>query len=302
MIRPRRAIRVAVPIVALAFLAPVTGASAQRSPALTLDRSTVSPGDPVIVTLEHFTGSAVTIAVCGNLAKRGSADCNMSSSAKHSIERGNGKTLVQLFVHSPPSPCPCVIRALSTSTEDFALAPLVLTRHPVGPVIESHAVPLVDVKLVAEATGSGLARLKSWLGGETRFEIRVAVKNRTSDVLTNLHVTGAARRGGADVAALDLPPIGTLGAGEQWEGVAIATVPAPAVGAYSFDVTASGVGRPVTGSVENRMSPTGLLVVGSVFVIDLLAILWRVRRKALSRGNAVIRPSGVRPLEGARAA
>jgi hypothetical protein len=79
--RVRNAVALAMLGAAALGLNGAERAAAQSGPSITLDRSEVSVGDPVIVSMYDFTGQQVTVAVCGNLGKRGSTDCNMTSSS-----------------------------------------------------------------------------------------------------------------------------------------------------------------------------------------------------------------------------
>ena len=82
----RKQARVAAAVLVLASALALGRADAgapdglTNGPTITVDRPSIKAGDRVLVTLDGFEGTAVTISVCGNEARRGSADCNLTAS------------------------------------------------------------------------------------------------------------------------------------------------------------------------------------------------------------------------------
>lgn len=287
---------VALALVALASAGPlVVGApSAAEGPTVSLDRTEVSPGDPVIVTMSGFTGGAVVVAACGNLAKRGSADCNMSASASEGINRRSAQTLEQLFVHPPPVPCPCLIRAWSTSNNEFAVAPIVIRGHPIAPAVEQALGPLVDVAVDAKRANAGfVSALRSALGGPTAYDVTVSVRNRTTETLANISLSGAAsHRLSDEVASVDLPAPGAIDPGQTWKQTVRAELPAPSLGRYVWKVTAAGAGPAVHAEQQTDRSPVPLLLLCIVLVADFVAIAWRRLSRRRSREASALDSPG----------
>ncbi len=110
-------------VVALGAFAPGT-AHASDGPKVTLDRPEAAPGEKVLVSMSGFTAArGVSISVCGNLARRGSADCAMASSQGIGDRSVSRRHVAELLVQPPPLPCPCLVRVTSTSGDEFAVAP-----------------------------------------------------------------------------------------------------------------------------------------------------------------------------------
>ena len=73
--------------------------------------------------------------MCGNLAKRGSTDCNMPASQGVRLYHVDDSPLTAFVVSAPPGTCPCVIRA-SSDTGEVAYAPIEIRGVPTGPVVD----------------------------------------------------------------------------------------------------------------------------------------------------------------------
>ena len=125
------------------------------------------------MTLVGFTSQQVTVAVCGNLAKRGSSDCNMPQSQSERIRANEDVTLTQLFVQPPPVPCPCIVRATGTNGE-FAIAPIDLVGHPIEAIVSPDDGPLVEVGLAVERRSEGFSgSVRAGLGAATTYAVTV---------------------------------------------------------------------------------------------------------------------------------
>lgn len=289
--RGRRLHALGLMAAAMAALAPVPAGGAPspapEAPSVSVDRRELRPGDAVVVTLRGFRGQLATVAVCGNLGKRGSTDCSMTAAQGERIRPGVA-TLTQLSVQPPPAPCPCVIRA-SSPADEFAVVLIDLIGHPSGPVVDVSDDPLVDVGVETARTSQAiLGRLRSALGGPTPYDVTVSVRNRTTGTLSAVALSASARHRLSDEAAsLVLPAPGDIAPGETWSHTARATIPAPAMGRYVWVVTASGAGNPVVARQRTDVVPPALVLGGVLLLADLSVILWRRRSRHRSRRPAV---------------
>ena len=246
----------------------------------------VNPGEPLLVTITGFTSQQVTVAVCGNLAKRGSSDCNMPSAQSERIRDDQDVTLTQLFAQAPPMPCPCLVLAYSPASDEFAVAPITLLGHPVGPIVETASGPLVEVSVDAERIGGGLVgSLRTSLGGPTRYRVTVGVRNITTEPLANVELSGSAHHRLTDAVQLDLDPPGPIEPGQTVEQVVETEVPAPVIGGFTWEVSAYGAGPTVaaTSGVANR--PILLYGFAVFLLVDLVAIVWRMSRRRKARAE-----------------
>lgn len=279
---------VAAAVLAAAVLG-VAPAEAKRVPTLTLDRAAARPGERVLVTLDGFDGRAVTISVCGNLALRGSADCNMIESHGLGLEQGH-PTASEVVIAQPPVPCPCVVRAATTLLDQIAVASLELVGAAVAPVRQPDSGELVSVAVAVRPRPEGLvATVRSWLGGPTPYAVTIRVTNNTAAVLDAVDVVASA---GRDVgrAYFDVPDVGILGPRQTKTLRATMTLPAPVVGRFVWDVTAAGAGTPARATEAVRATPPLLVVLAGVLAVDVGAIIYRrVRRNVTGRQEPGVR-------------
>src|SRR5690606_35752912 len=144
-------------VVAAALLvAPVapTTANAQSSgqPSLTVEPSRAKMGERVQVTVQNWPSGTVSVELCGNEARRGSADCAITAGAGGLVPY-EGVATIALGIAQPPVDCPCVIRAIGGGAR--ATAPIEIdgamttppSPSPAGeaPVAEADVVRKLEV-------------------------------------------------------------------------------------------------------------------------------------------------------------
>lgn len=260
------------------------------APSIALSQTSVRPGEHVLVTIDGFKGGSVTMSVCGNLAARRSVDCNLTGSEARRLNRDHSPTIADLPVGVPPATCPCVVVASTQGFEEFAVTPIDLIGHPVGPIVRPESFRSLEVSLTAQRAPHGLiARLRSWVGGPTAYDVTVSVQNRSTETLDGVVLAGSAGRSRSDdVSALEIPPVGSLAAGETWTSTVRTEIPAPVLGGFVWQVTASGAGPAVSAQHTTHAMPLGLVLLVFIFVLDVGAIVWRrVARRRRERTHDV---------------
>lgn len=267
---------------------PAWSGAAAEGPSVELDRASGRPGEKVIVTLDGFDSRVVTLSVCGNLAARGSADCNMIASEGLGVNRDGSNTLAELPLSAPPRPCPCVVRASTTGQDEVAIARIELVGHPVAPVVQPISSTPLDVLITARKAPRGVVEvLRSSLGGPTPYEVTITVTNTSLAAVDGVVLTASAGRSTSDDAAsIEVPRLERLEAGEVWERTVHATLDAPVVGRHVFQATASTGGATVRAHEVQRSTPAALVVAGLVLAIDLAAIVWRRATRRRGRMTA----------------
>lgn len=251
--------------------------SPEPVPRIVLDRTEVNVGDAVVATMSGLQGETVTVTVCGNLARRGSQDCANSSSVGDEL-LPDGPSYTQLVVAAPPVPCPCLVRAVANGSRDFAVAPVTIIGHPVGPVVSPDGEPLVEVAVEPRRAVDGpIAMLRSALGGPTRYEVTVSVRNVSTERLDGVVVRGeGVQQLTDDVANLDEVRPGPIEPGATWSTTEVVEVAAPVLGRAHWSVTATGAGPAVEAEETVRHVPWALLVVVPILVLDAAVMSWRV--------------------------
>lgn len=287
-----RAAMLGVSLVAGVGVGPVDDSDTVISgPIVTSSRPAVEPGSSTALTIDGFTSPYVQISICGNEARRGSADCNMSAS--EGVEVSDDEPLVlQMPVAAPPVDCPCVIRVVGKDSSEVAITPIVVTGHPVGPLVDPPVLgDLVVVSITAREAPKGvLDALRSDLGGKTNFEVTVRVRNLANTPLKQVSVSASAGRTASDdsLVSIELENPGVLGVGQMWQQTVSVEIPAPAFGYTEWRATVSGAGPIVTSTSTTKHRPWLLIILSMlvVFNIGLLLIRWRIRRRAAREAEA----------------
>jgi hypothetical protein len=290
--------RLAIAVVAL--LVPLTAAATPPGPdefvgpTISLDRARVAPGDQVVVTAENFASPRLTVVVCGNEGRRGSADCDMPAGKGTETTPGEVRR-VAIDVTAPPAPCPCVVRVVGSDGSEFALAPLVVEGHPVADVVDGASLEgLIDTTLdVVESPDHLLDAARSSLGGATRFRVTVSVRNRSTETLTAGRVTGDARKGDEVAAVLDFGVPGPIPPGQTWRRSIEVVVGAVSIGEVQWQVVTSGAGPSTTTSVVSERRPW--LLFGAA--VTVLACFTALIARLLVRRRAEAEPENSRPGE-----
>lgn len=290
--------------------APSAGSATSGSvagPSISLDTAEVTPGGRVIVTLDQFDSIWATLMVCGNEARRGSQDCNQAGSITKEFPLDGSPLRVSLAISAPLTDCPCVVRAVGEDTSEIAVAPLVVTGHPVGPIVEPvMSGPLMDVGVDATPAATGLtSMLRSQLGGPTTYEITVRVTNTANAPLRDVRLSASATRGESIAATPPFDDPGQIGVGQTWSQTVLSDVPAPSLGEVEWRVVASGAGPTVEREFVTTHRPWLLIALALLVVLNVAIVLirWRIRRR-LEAGSAARAPRrrAVRPTQFARGA
>ncbi len=266
-------------------------------PSVAIDRPEVAPGEHVVLTIEGFTATSVTVSVCGNEDRRGSADCNMAASQSVDMHTDGAPSTAEVPVAAPPVGCPCLIRVSSRLNDEVAVVPITLLGHPVEPVVAppNPDTPLVAVSVDATATPRGLVGwVRSNLGGSVPYEVTVTVKNLTTETLHHVTLFGSVGHSAEnEIATLDLDNPGELAPGQTWTQVVAAEVPAPLLSSVQWQVVASRAGPWVIATAITQRRPVLLLILAMVLVVSfsLLAIRHRMRRRALREVGAGQEPA-----------
>lgn len=282
----------AIALGALAFASPGQAQNVSSGPTVVPDRTELNVGERVAMTITGFEARSVIMTVCGNDARRGSADCDLRGAQAREINRDGTPTLGSVVVSAPPAPCPCVIRVVSDDNAEVAVASVTIVGHPVAEVVEptEFVQPLVvEIDAVTGSSGFG-DRLRSSLGGPTTYEVMVRVRNRDTYVLEDIRATASfTRQRYDDTRSIPIDDPGTIEPGATWEQVVEVDTPSLTMGDVTWQVTVSGIGPPVTATDSTSSQPIALYVVGAILVLDLLALVWRRlarrRRRRASRAT-----------------
>lgn len=246
----------------------------------------VAPGSTVRLTIDGYRSPYVTMIICGNEARRGSGDCALTASVANEFNDPDQPMVYNFTVVAPPVDCPCIVRVVGGDTSEVAVAPIVITGHPVGPLVDPPVVgPLVKVGVSARtADMPGLDGIRSALGGDTAFEVTVAVRNVSDIPLASVKLSGTGGRDNNDIiVSLPLDDPGLIGVGQTWRQTVTVTVPAPSFGELEWRVTASGAGPVIDANVTTQHRPWLVVVLTLVAVGCVMALVLRTVVRARDR-------------------
>lgn len=282
---------IAVVLTSMALTSVVNAAAASLAsasdvvPAVTVEPSQADPGSMATLSIEGFESPTVTVAICGNEARRGSSDCDMVASTGVVLAADGTPTLALIPVVAPPMPCPCVVRVTSPGFDEIAVAPLEVIGHETAELVSSaQAGASLVVAISATRVAGGLAeRIDAGLGGDVDYEAVVTLTNTGSAPVDGIILNASFGRSAVDfLGEIVVEAPASLGAGQTWQQVVPVTVPPRVVGTVAWKVTAAAGLFAAEASTTTTQRPTLLVGLVSLVVLDLgiVAIRWRIRRHA----------------------
>lgn len=288
------------------------GAGFVSGPFVDTDVSSAEPGERVTVRIDGFDSLWVTVTVCGNEARRGSSDCNVTGSVTNEFNEARDPMALAYVVTAPPADCPCVIRVVGRDTSEIAITPFEVVGHPVGPLQDPAVVAnLFSATVTARNRSTGaLDAIRSEMGGPTTYEVTVRVTNTTTTPLRQVRLSGSVGRNPEErLTALELDTPSVIGVGQTWEQTVTAVVPAPSFGTFTWEVAVSGAGPTIIASSSTTHRPWLLIVLVMLIAINLCLVGLRffIRHRNRREGTGTpedpvhVTPDGVsHPGEGPR--
>lgn len=254
-------------VAALAFT-PLLASPAHAAPAIDLDRTTVKPGQTVTVRLSGFPPGNLLVELCGNEARRGTADCAVASSA--STYAGEGRTTaVILNVAKPPVGCPCVIAVRPVTGGAPRTVPIKVSGVPTLAASERPAATSTGGTRRLSATsvsvrGGGFT--DGWLGGGAGRTLRVTLRNEGTTALTDLPLSLALGRGPEPADLVTAPALGSLNPGQERTYDIPFSLTAPAFGRYTVRGEIGGLDEPIAFTAHTASYPWALPLLGALLV------------------------------------
>lgn len=288
----RRGAALAAIVLCVGLALTTSSVQAEERLFLALSPSEARVGERIIVRLEGWTATAVTLNICGNLGLRGAPDCDLIGGQGVGLASA-GPTLAELEVSAPPVSCPCIVRASSSTNDEVQTTPLVIAGAPVAPVRQpGAATPLVTVTARASEIRQGLlGAVRPLLGGRRHHRLTITLQNSSTVTLSKVSlglVTGKGLTGPRPVPA---PAVLPLQPGEIRSYQVTTTRAAPTWGQDVWEVTADGAGPEVSVTLRTSATPwlLYLLLVALIADVGAFAVLKVVRRRRLrtarSRGR-----------------
>ncbi|GAA0811246.1 class E sortase [Spirilliplanes yamanashiensis] len=288
----RRAWAVLAVVAALAGAAPVP-AQAKADPAVAVSVRTARLGETVTARLTGWPAGVVTVALCGNEARGGSADCAVAASSAAGVPAGGGAS-VALRLAAPPVGCPCVVRAATATGAVTATAAIDVEDVPDNATVSLTRPGAGGTRTLAvdAVRVSGRWSLGALLGGPADRTLRVQLRNTgTAAVVPELSLDLGRAAGGASPAPVR---VAALQPGEARAVEVPFTVAAPAVGAYDLAGRVDGADATVTFAARTSAWPWLLPVALPAFVLFLVGLraVARARPSPLRLGAGTLITAG----------
>jgi hypothetical protein len=281
---------VCVAMLGVPLLGSLPAAAAPRGQ-LTVTPESVTPGESVDIIGFSLAPSAVyQVTVCGDEARRGSADCSQASSQTRTTS-AKGSWGAQLVVSVPPVPCPCVVAAFPNTGGVPVTTPLDIVGAPTGPLLPIPA-PLTFSVSQAQLQGSG--PWQSFFGASAKRTLVLTVHNGSTQSVFDPPISVRLGKGANPTQIVPTQPLGTIPAGGVRSFQIPVTFPAFAVGTYVVAGEVGYAGSEATfRSNGDFVAPWGAYITA---ILILTAIIWwiyvRIRRRLHRRSEAKVGISG----------
>lgn len=280
---------------ALATLALPSGADAQASgrPAVTVTPERAAVGDRVEVTVRDWPAGSVTVELCGNQARRGSADCAITAGAAGPVP-SEGVATIALDIVEAPAACPCVIRATGSGAR--ASTPIDVDGAPAVPAAsqgDETSTAQTDVVRRLEIDHVAIVDHGDWgalFGAAARRGIELKIRNAGTVTIEAPALTLAMRRGDSTPIPVRAPTLGPIAPGETVELSVPFHLPTLSMGSYRVEGRLDGGDEPEQFVATTGTVPWGLLIVGGlvaylVLLRVVVSLILRWRRRAAERAG-----------------
>lgn len=286
-----RAARIAASGIALAALA--FGGHARATTALpdgpTIEVSdaptagdTVAPGSTIGVSGSGFTANTlIQLEICGAEGRSGSSDCAIDQ-AQVVASNAAGSFRGRLNLVIPPSPCPCVVRAISQTGTQSAAAPVDVpgapTAHPGDGDVKAPALRRLDVEAVSLR---GNDSWTTWLGAAPERTFEFDLVNTGSVAVNDVTVSIVAGPANDPTGFVTPVKVARMDLGERRHFVVPIQFPALSWGDQAVRATVNGTSQPTVFAATTSTHPWLLVIVPLVLLVQGLLLLARniVRRR-----------------------
>jgi hypothetical protein len=223
----------------------------------------------------------IQLEVCGNEARSGTSDC-AADTGQVVASNASGTFQGRLAVVIPPTPCPCVIRAVSQTTSDAVTTPVDIPNAPTSHAGDGDIVAPALRRLEVERVHlRGDDSWNTWLGGPARRTFEFEVVNTGTVAVENATVVLTA--GPVDDPNGFLKPVKLerVEVGERRKITVPVEFEALAFGDQAVRATVNGTSVPVSFRSTTSTHPWLLIIVPTLIIGQLIMLGIRniVRRR-----------------------
>jgi sortase A len=249
---------------------------------VTLSTQMGAPGDVVLVTIERWPGSTVSVSLCGNEARRGSRDCDLLGAQSVNIEPA-GPTVAPLPLTVPPVGCPCVVRVADQAGDVAVHAiPIALNGVPDSPALADEPAPESGLEVGAQVKRADTGWPRSWLpafAGATPRVLVVTIRNLGAAATHDLRLDAAVGRDRDSGEPIGTQVIEPVAPGETRRVTLPFSVPGPVWGEYVVYGSISGASSRHEFAARTDNDPWALELVAPLLLLGFARVLRRRERR-----------------------
>jgi hypothetical protein len=265
-------------VAAVLQVAGPTGAQTS-DPSVHLDRTGTAKGEGMLVTGDGWpAGATLIVELCGHGGLRGTVDCDVGQQ-RTAGAGASGHFSVELTTGTPPTPCPCVIKATDQATRIAATAPIAVAGIPTVPITEEDLPKARSIEISSmEISGGG--RWAELFGAGGRRVLEITLVNTGPLAVEAPDVTVVWGTGTSPKGFVEPPETTRMEPGDTQVLTVALDRPALTIGKQTAVVEVQGLAEPVTRRATTTAYPWGLLAVALVLL--QLVLLWvrnRIRRR-----------------------
>ncbi len=262
-------------------------ATATGEPVVTTSQSAHDVGGTVDVALSGWPSGVVTLALCGQRAQAGSADCALDASTTVNVD-ASGIGSGRLTAVEPAAGCPCVIRATTLSADIVATTDVRLNgvvdrvrEQPTAPAEPEPTQPPLAAQVKVERDTAASSAARRLVGVASPLVLTITVVNpgtaptppQRLQVVAGRNITGGSTLAEINIAALE--------PGETTVIPARVEVGAPAIGRYVLHGRVEGAPPGDAPLFDRRVESWPIVTIAAlVMVVCLATTRGRERRLA----------------------
>lgn len=266
----------------VAVVIVLLGPAARAEPTARVEGVVTVAGARSTIRLEGLPHGVYVATVCGNQARRGSADCDLAGARGIEVPASGAASVV--MAPDPPVACPCVVRLEAAGGGGVVSVPIDLPGRPPRPDGTALGDPMVDaarrqvsVRASVEDDRGGLARVLGAFGGPAERTLVVRLRNLSGSPLEGVGVSASVGRSSSPGRPIPPAVVGDLAPGQEAELRLPFTVDAPSGGRYEVIAQVTGLVAPLEARVETSTWPWGLPMLVGVALVTTAAVAHRRR-------------------------
>lgn len=236
----------------------------------------IAPGDTIAVTGGGFApDTLIQVEICGAEARSGSSDCAVEQ-AQVVASNANGDYEGRLNLVIPPSPCPCVVRAVSQTGTQTATTPIEVPGAPTALPGDGDVTAPALRRLVAEQVElTGRDTWATWFGAAPQRTFEFELLNTGSVAVNDVTISIVAGPESDPTGFVNPVKVDRMEVGERRRFAVPIQFPALSWGTMAVRATVNGTSLPLVFGDTTETHPWLLVIIPAVLLVQGLLVLIR---------------------------